>query len=442
MAGDAGAGGRIVPRMASPFESEQTASKRGTIGAVTVFRGHILSPLSNGGWIELRDGTLEVEDGVIVSVGSAEKHDVDLRPNLIIPGFVDTHAHVPQLAICGVHPDGLLSWLRKWVYPLEAEFQGGRARELTKWFFREMLANGTTSAALLTSAWPESVDICFELAREYGVHAWIGPPLMDIGAYRRARVLEEAEELARRWDSKRQRFAVTPRFALSCSEELLQGAGDLARALDLPVQTHLNENPDEIREVRHRFRRSYIEVYEDAGLVRPNSLFAHCVWMGKRDWKKVRRVSHCPGSNLFLKSGIMDWPAATNSGALISLGSDVGAGPDLSIYRVMRQAWSIHATQKGQGPGPEELLRMATLGGAEALGFQDIGSLEPGRSADFQVLDWNRIVPPGAPPAESAHDLVSRIVHRGDRSAIRHVYVSGKLMPPPPETERRTRPVP
>jgi hypothetical protein len=95
------------------------------------------------------------------------------------------------------------------------------------------------------------------------------------------------------------------------------------------------------------------------------------------------------------------------------------------MYRVMRCAWEVHAVRSAKGPGPEELLRMATLGGAEAMGFDDIGSLEPGKSADFQVLDWNQIVPAGAPPAESAHDLVSRIVHRGNRSAIRQVYVAG-----------------
>jgi guanine deaminase len=395
---------------------------------VTVYRGHILTPIRGGGWVDLPDGTLEVRDGAIVSVGRGRKHDFDLRPHLLLPGFVDTHAHVPQLSLCGVHPEGLLPWLRKWVYPVEAEFQGGRAVELSRRFIQEMLANGTTAAGLLTSAWPESVDACFEAARDAGVHAWIGPPLMDIGAYRRARILEEAEQLAKRWHSPRQRFAVTPRFALSCTQELLEGAGDLARRLDLPVQTHLNENPDEIREVRHRFHKPYIDVYEAAGLVRPMSLFAHCVWMKKRDWSKVRRVAHCPTSNLFLKSGVMDWAGARKSGATLSLGSDVGAGPDLSLYRVMRMAWEIHAVGGTRGPGPEEVLRMATVGGAEALGFDEIGSLEPGKSADFQVLDWNEIVPAGAPPAESAHDLVSRIVHRGGRSAIRQVYVAGKLM--------------
>ncbi|HXX95261.1 MAG TPA: amidohydrolase family protein, partial [Planctomycetota bacterium] len=356
---------------------------------MTVYRGHILTPIRGGGWIDLPDGTLEVRDGTIVAVGRAKRHDFDLRPHLVLPGFVDTHAHVPQLSLCGVHPDGLLPWLRKWVYPIEAEFQGGRAVELSRRFIQEMLANGTTSAGLLTSAWPESVDACFEAVRDAGLHAWIGPPLMDIGAYRRARVLEEAEGLARRWHSARQRFAVTPRFALSCTQELLEGAGDLARRLDLPIQTHLNENPDEIREVRHRFHKPYIDVYADAGLVRRDSLFAHCVWMSKRDWKTVHRVAHCPTSNLFLRSGIMDWAAARRSGATLSLGSDVGAGPGLSIYQVMRSAWEIHAASSTRGPGPEDLLRMATLGGAEALGFDDIGALEPGRCADFQVLDWN-----------------------------------------------------
>ncbi len=106
----------------------------------------------------------------------------------------------------------------------------------------------------------------------------------------------------------------------------------------------------------------------------------------------------------------------------------MGAGPSLSLYGVMRSAWEVHALKAKQGPGPEELLRMATLGGAEALGFDDIGSLEQGKSADFQVLDWNLIVPAGAPPAESAHDLVSRIVHRGNRAAVRQVYVAGRLV--------------
>ncbi len=124
----------------------------------------------------------------------------------------------------------------------------------------------------------------------------------------------------------------------------------------------------------------------------------------------------------------MDWVAARRSGAILSLGSDVGAGPDLSIYRVMRCSWQVHALKAKEGPGPEELLRLATIGGAEALGFDDIGSLEVGKSADFQVLDWNRIVPAGAPPAESAHDLVSRIVHRGDHAAVRKVYVAGRLV--------------
>ncbi|HZE95793.1 MAG TPA: amidohydrolase family protein [Planctomycetota bacterium] len=393
---------------------------------MTTYRGHILTPRKSGGWADIPDGTLEERDGVIAAVGRSRKHDIDLRPCLIIPGFVDTHTHVPQLSVCGVHPEGLLPWLRKWVYPIEAEFQGGRAIELTRRFFQEMVANGTTAAALYTSAWPESVDACFEAARDMGVHAWIGPPLMDIGAYRRARVLEEAEDLARKWDSKTRRFAVTPRFALSCSQDLLEGAGDLARRLSLPVQTHLNENPDEVREVRHRFHKPYVDVYEETGLGGELSLFAHCVHMSSRDWKKVRRVAHCPTANLFLHSGVMDWSAARRSGATLSLGSDVGAGPDLSLYFVMRSAWEMHALRANQGPGPEDLLRMATLGGAEALGFDDIGSLEPGMSADFQVLDWNSIVPAGAPPAESAHDLVSRIVHRGNRAAIRRIYVAGK----------------
>lgn len=403
-----------------------------------IFRGHLLTPTAAGGWMDLPDAAMEVRDGVIVSIARARKSDVDLRPNLILPGFVDAHAHTPQLAVCGVHSESLLDWLRRWVYPLEARFHGERAATLTRAFFREMVDNGTTTAAVYTSAWPDSVEAAFEAAGDLDLHAWIGPPLMDVGAYRSGRVLDEAEALAKRLSTPRRRFAVAPRFALSCSRELLEGAGDLARRLALPVMTHLNENPDEVREVRHRFHKPYVDVYEEAGLGGEGALFAHCVHMTRRDWAKVRRVAHCPGANLFLGSGTMDWAAASRSGATLAIGTDVGAGPDLSIHRSLRTAWGIHRQASGEGPSPEDLLRLATLGGAAALGFEDVGSLEIGKSADFQVLDHGRIVPPGSPPAESTRDLVSRVVHRADRAAILDVYVAGRRQGPARRRKRAT----
>ncbi len=402
------------------------------------YRAHILTPVASGsgtggtdGWCDWIDGRLEVENGTIRSVGPWRRtaHYTDLRPHLMLPGLVDVHAHVPQLPVCGVHPDNLLDWLQKWTFPLEARFRGARARTLSAGFFREMLCHGTTTAALYTSAWPDSVDACFDAAREVGIHAWIGPPLMDVGAYRpvtTARVLDEAARLAR-LDSPRLRFAVTPRFALSCSKDLLRGAGDLARERNLPVQTHLAEQEAECREVRRRFGRRYLDVYDRAGLLGPYSLFAHAIWLNDREWDRlsVAGVAHCPTSNLFLGSGVMDWWRAR--AARVGLGSDVGAGPDLSIFRVARTAWTVQS-MAGRAPGAADLLCAATLGGARALGFHDVGSLDAGKAADVVLLDAERVIPPGAPAVESTDDLLSRILHRAGRSSIRQVYVSGQLM--------------
>jgi guanine deaminase len=405
---------------------------------ITTYRAHILTPAGKAGWADWNDGRLDVQDGRVVAVGpwtrngrpgaAGGRRHVDLRPHIVFPGMVDAHAHVPQLPVCGVHPESLLEWLRKWTFPLERRFRGERARVLSRNFMHEMLAQGTTTAALYTSAWPDSVEACFDAAEEVGIHAWIGPPLMDEGAYRRVttkRVLDEAAALAR-LDRPTLRFAVTPRFALSCSRELLEGCGTLARERNLPIQTHLAEQQPECQAVRERFGQDYLEVYEEAGLVGPHSLFAHSIWLTAREWQHLApcAVAHCPTSNVFLGSGVMNWQRAQV--ARVGLGSDVGAGPDLSVFRVARMAWTVHSLD-GKAPSPGELLRAATIGGARALGFDDVGSLEAGKSADFIVLDTQHVIPAGAPTAESTEDLLSRILHRSGRSAVRQVYVAGVL---------------
>lgn len=400
----------------------------------TTYRARILTPAraGDGGWKDWPDGRLEVRGGRIVSAGAWKRTRdgyVDLRPHIVFPGLVDTHAHVPQLPVCGVHPGSLLEWLRKWTFPLEQRFRGARARELSGRFMQEMLAQGTTTAALYTSAWPDSVEACFAAAEAVGVHAWIGPPLMDEGAYRPVttrRVLDEARRLAR-LDRPTIRFAITPRFALSCTRDLLEGCGALARELDLPIQTHLAEQRPECEAVRQRFGREYLDVYEQAGLVGPRSLFAHAIWLTAREWRRLApcSIAHCPTSNVFLGSGVMNWARART--ARLGLGSDVGAGPDLSLFRVARMSWTVYSLEKA-APSPGDLLATATLGGAAALGFDDeVGSLEAGKAADFIVLDARHIIPAGAPTAESTEDLLSRILHRAGRSAVRQVYVGGVL---------------
>lgn len=403
------------------------------------YRGHVLSPRADGGWDDWPDGALTVDDsGTIRAAGPWKLRDAtgriaDLRPHLLMPAFADTHAHIPQLPACGTHPETLLRWLRTWIYPLEAGFRGERARLGARAFFREMVAEGVGAAALYASAWPDAVDACFQEARKARVRALIGPPLMDVETYRddlkrirrrTERVMAEAAQLCRRWHSPagRLRFAVTPRYALSCSPELLEAAAELAARHRAPVQTHLAENEDETRLVERRFGRRYLEVYRRVGLLRAGAIFAHAVWVSDREWHALGRsgasVAHCPTSNEFLRSGRMKW----RNGTRVGLGSDVGAGPSLSPFEVMRAALAT-----GTCGDPGTLLRAATRDGMEALGFPG-GALERGRPADFVVLDRERIVPPGAPGVESTHDVLSRIVHRGGRAAVRAVFVNGECI--------------
>ncbi len=384
-------------------------------------RGHLLTPTAGGKWVDRPDATLEIgPDGRILKIHSRTGNvDEDWRPHILLPGFIDTHAHVPQHSMCGVHADKLLPWLEKWVFPLEAKFRGEGADV----FYRECLRNGTTSGAFYSSAWPESADACRRAMTRLGMSGWVGMPLMDLQVYRpdlkklslrkrTAKVIRELEEDTRRDGTIRS--AVTPRFALSCSDELLEAAG----SFDLPVQTHISENPDEIRAVKKR-GKDYLQIYERAGLVHDSSILAHGVWLSRSEWNRIRKsgatVAHCPGANLFLQSGVMDW--REGKGGIVSLGTDVGAGPSHSLYDVMRTAWSVHHGT----PSARILLEMATLEGARAI-EEPVGSLQPGFRADIQVVDRDRVL---AGKSDSLDDLLSRIVHRGGAHAIRAIYTGG-----------------
>ena len=384
-------------------------------------RGHLLTPTAEGKWVDKRDATLEIDpEGRITKISSRLEAEEDWRPHYLLPGFVDTHAHVPQHPMCGVHADHLLTWLEKWVFPLESKFKGEGADD----FFRECLRNGTTSGAFYSSAWPQAADACRKSMKKLGMRGWVGMPLMDLQVYRNdlkklslrkrtAKVIRELEaEVGKDGEI---RSAVTPRFALSCSEELLEAAG----SFDLPTQTHISEHPEEVRAIKKR-GKDYLHIYESPGLVHSSTILAHGVWLSRSEWGRIRKaeatVAHCPAANLFLGSGVMDWKEGRKGN--LALGTDVGAGPSHSLYDVMRTSWSVHHG----APSPRELLEMATLEGAKAI-EEPVGSLQPGFRGDIQVLDKDRIL---ASSADSLEDLLSRIVHRGGAHALRAIYVGGK----------------
>lgn len=405
------------------------------------------------------DAVLTVAGGRILSLraarGETPRGVRDLRRALVLPGLVDAHCHLSQYAEVASDAGELLPWLKTRIFPAEAGFRGDRVRPLARRFFRDLAAHGTTSAAVYTSVWRDSTEACFEEALASGLRVIMGKVMMDRGSYdrhlraaragesRRELSLRESAELCERWHGAgegRIRYAFTPRFALSCSPELLAGAARLAERYGAHVQTHLSENRSEIRRVRRRFGRGYAEVYDRAGLLSPRTVLAHGVWLGAGEVRLLARrgagLAHCPTSNAFLSSGIMDLGAARRARVPVGLGSDVAGGPTLDMFEVMRQAVYAQRLAKAHGLfdgreaiGPVEAFTLATLGGARALGLGErIGSLEPGKEADFIVLDPRGVAPRWPLARPEASEVAAQVVFRGSRAAVRESYVAGRLV--------------
>ena len=253
--------------------------------------------------------------------------------------------------------------------------------------------------------------------------------------------LRQSQDLIERWhgrDDGRLLYAVTPRFAVSCSAEMLRESAALAAATGTYWQTHLAEDRHEIEEVRQLFRDAadYTDVYDRAGGLGPRAILAHSIHLSQREIDRLAetksRVAHCPSSNLFLSSGAMPLARYLEAGISIGLGSDVAGGPDLSLFSVMRAG---AYTQNGlrtmlgeQRPSlmPLDWLRLGSLDGARALGLEDrIGSLEPGKEADFICVDADSTSPLPGQRTDDPSDLMSRLIYRGQADMVRGAWVRG-----------------
>ena len=370
-------------------------------------RGQILTPLGDG-LRYLRDGVVLFDkQGRLVFVGSfrtARRRYAgpiqDVRPGVIVPGFVDAHTHYPQTRIMGRATGPLLEWLDRAVFPEESRFaQASHAARVAALFSARTIRSGTTTTAVFSSSHPRATEKLFGVLADSGLRALVGLTLMDRGCPPSLRVktddaMAASRRLIRRWHGHQSRleFAVTPRFALSCSRKLLVAAGRLTKDFELAVQTHIGETRNEgaATLAAHRYASDYLDVYERAGLIGPRTLLAHAIHLSPSEWKRVgdrgASVVHCPDSNFFLGSGRMRIARANKHGIPVALGSDVAAGRSFSMRRAMAAAYD-NAMCVGAPLEPEALFTMATLGGAHALGWQDrIGSLEVGKDADLAVF--------------------------------------------------------
>jgi guanine deaminase len=426
-------------------------------------RARLLSALPDAEYLWLSDGVIEVDEAgrirrvhAAADAPRAAESAIDLRPLVVMPGLVDTHVHIPQVPAAGLGAGmDLLAWLERYVFPLERAFDVDTAEQLAPQVYRAMAAAGTTTISAYAAVWPGSTDACFRAAEAHGIRATIGNVLMDRVTYddRTAPgdVLENAMrasgELCEQWhgaDDGRLRYAFTPRFAVSCTADMLRESAALADHYGATWQTHLSEDAREMAAVREYFPEAadYLDVYDRAGGLGRKALFAHAIHLTDREVARLvesdSAVAHCPVSNMFIRSGVMPLGRYLDEGLRVGLGTDVAGAPELSLITQMRLGFFQHNSravvvgEEALVPDPLEWLRLGTLGGAQALGLDDvIGSLEPGKEADLIAVDPELGRPPGTALCRDVDEIASRLIFRERAGMVRAAWVRGRRLEGP-----------
>lgn len=395
------------------------------------------------------NGTLLIEDGHVLACGATDSikippsaEHVNVQGKLIVPGFVDTHVHYPQVDIIASYGKQLLEWLERYTFPAEMRFGNPDvARETAEFFLDELLRNGTTTALVFGTVHPESVDAFFNAAQARKMRMICGKVMMDRHAPEALldtaqTSFTQSQQLIDRWhDKDRLGYAVTPRFAPTSSPEQL----NMARVLldnnpGVHLHTHMAENADECDWVASLFPQSedYLAVYEHYDLVRKRSVFAHSVHLSDSAWKRLANaeasVSHCPGSNLFIGSGMFDLRAAQKHAVKIGLGTDVGGGDSFSILRTINQAYKMQQLQK-HTLTPQHAFYLATLGGAKSLDLHaHIGNFEPGKEADFLVVNQQAtpLLARRTGAQDQWQDRLFSLLMLGDDRCIEQTWIMGQ----------------
>jgi 5-methylthioadenosine/S-adenosylhomocysteine deaminase len=391
-------------------------------------------------------GRILVEEGRIRAVLSpgerAEAAASDFRQCVALPGFIQTHLHLCQTLFRGLADDlELLAWLRSRIFPLESAHDSDSMRASARMGLFELTRSGTTTLMDMGSV--RHTEVLGEEIEASGLRAYFGKALMDINPTcpslcepTRA-ALDGARELARHFHGRgngRLRFAYTPRFVLSCTDELMRESHALATGLELSRwHTHASESPLELSEVRARCGCANVEHLDRVGTLSPLSCLAHCVQLVPEEVEILKRtgahVLHCPSSNLKLGSGLCDVPGLLAQGISVSLGCDGAACNNaLDMFTEMRLAALLQKPLYGPTAMPAlEVLELATLGGARALGLEaEVGSLAPGKAADLILLDLDRAWNSAA--QETLEDFAGAIVYSGRPENVHAVMASGEWL--------------
>ena len=391
-----------------------------------------------------------IEDRRIVATGAADTlrdqsphvQEYAYGNRLIIPGFVDSHAHYPQTAMIASWGKRLIDWLNTYTFPEEAKFGDcGYAGEVAGRYLDLVLANGTTTVASYTTIHAGSVDAFFEAAAARNMRVVAGKTCMDRNAPDDLRdsaqsAYDDSKALIGKWHGRgRAHYAITPRFSPTSTPDQLAALGALwAENPDCLMQTHLSEQHDEIAWVSELFpgARDYLDTYEAHGLLGPRGVYGHAIHLTPREIARVSEVGaalvHCPTSNTFIGSGLMDVAGLAARRIALGLATDTGGGSSFSMLRTMAAAYEI-AQLRGTALHARHLLWLATAGSARALHLEDkIGQIAPGLEADICVLDLasTPAIAQRTDRAQNIWEAVFATIMMGDDRAVHDVWIAGR----------------
>ncbi|MCY9019805.1 5'-deoxyadenosine deaminase [Priestia megaterium] len=391
-------------------------------------------------------GDLYIVGNRIAAIGKnlhPEKVDkvIDAANKTIVPGFIHTHIHLCQTLFRGQADDlELLDWLKKKIWPLEASHDEESIYYSALLGIGELIQSGTTTIVDMETV--HHTDSAFQAISQSGIRALAGKVMMDKKGDDLPKALQETTadsikesvELLEKWHNSnngRIRYAFSPRFVLSCTEDLLREVSHLSAAYNVHVHTHASENQEEIRIVEAETGMRNIMYLDHLGLANERLILAHCVWLNDQEKQIIKnqgvKVSHCPGSNLKLASGIADVPGLLEQGVFLSLGADgAPCNNNLDMFNEMRLAATIHKPSYGPtAMNAKYVLEMATIGGAKAVGLEkEIGSLEVGKKADLAILNLNQL---HTFPSYGV-DPISRVVYSATRGDVELTMVDGEIV--------------
>lgn len=387
---------------------------------------------------------------------------------ILLPGMIDCHVHLPQFSAIGTAKGELLDWLNNYIFKLESKFSDEEfAKKQSEMFFDSIIKEATTTALVYGSSFVNACDISFEVAKEKGIRLYMGNTLMDRNVPEQLIsskdvILNNTNYLIDKWhknENSRLNYALTPRFAASCSSELMLEISKLAHKKSLIIQTHLSENKKEIEYVKSLFpeSKSYTEIYEKHQLLSNKTIFAHGIYLDEKELDTLQNhfcsIAHCPCSNRYLKSGILPTYKYLASDTKIGLGTDIAGGYNSSIIDESREAienskyrmlfdqnQSNNLEYENQELNSLNAFFLATLSGANVLGIADkIGSLESGKEADFVILYQDNLIEynnetgisnqsvqfENEEETNEVENILNQIIYKKQNRKILQTYVQG-----------------